>query len=138
MTAPSNLRFATVTWTHDLVFTGGAADGPAITVDGDGAAGPSPVMLLLVAAGACTGSDVVLILEKMRVVLQSFRIELKGTRREQDPKRFLAMHMVFRLSGTGLDAAKAERAIGLSLEKYCSVVHTFAPDLALTHDLILE
>lgn len=136
MTNP-NLRFATLDWNRGLVFTGGAPGGPAITVDGDSVAGPSPVVLLLVAAAACSGADVVSILEKMRVKLAACRVEVTGTRREADPRRFLAMHLVFRLAGEGLDAARAERAIALSLEKYCSVVHTLAPDVALTHELIL-
>jgi uncharacterized OsmC-like protein len=49
----------------------------------------------------------------------------------------VAIHLVFRIAGLDLDAARAQRAIDLSLEKYCSVVHTFAPDLVLTHELEL-
>ena len=137
MTNP-NLRFATLDWTRDLVFAGGAPGGAAITVDGDGVAGPSPVVLLLIAAAACSGADVVSILAKMRVPPTSCRVEVTGTRREADPRRFLAIHLVFRLAGDGLDRARAERAIALSLEKYCSVVHTLAPDVVLTHELILQ
>lgn len=134
----TNLRHATLTWSHQMVFSGGATDGPTIPIDGDGAAGPSPMVLLLLAAGSCTGSDIVSILEKMRVGLRSLKIEVTGTRREELPRRYVALHLRFRLSGTDLDEAKARRAITLSLEKYCSVVHTLAPDVALTHELVLE
>lgn len=135
---PSNIREAAVTWTHDLVFTGGVSGGPTITIDGDGVTAPSPVVLLLLAAAACSGADVASILEKMRVGLRTFRVEATGTRREEYPRRYLAIHLVFRLSGTDLDQTKAERAIELSLTKYCSVVHSLAPDLVLTHALVLE
>lgn len=134
----TNLRHATLTWSHQMVFSGGETGGPSIPIDGDGTAGPSPMILLLLAAGSCTGSDIVSILEKMRVELRSLAIDVTGTRREEHPRRYLALHLRFRLSGAGLDRAKAQRAIDLSLEKYCSVAHTLAPDLAVTHELVLE
>lgn len=134
----TNLRHATLTWSHQMVFSGGETGGPSIPIDGDGAAGPSPMLLLLLAAGSCTGSDIVSILEKMRVELRGLTIDVTGTRREEQPRRYVALHFRFRLSGAGLDRSRAQRAIDLSLEKYCSVVHTLAPDLALTHELVLE
>lgn len=134
----TNLRHATLTWSHQMVFSGGETGGPSIPIDGDAAAGPSPMLLLLLAAGSCTGSDIVSILEKMRVELRDLTIDVTGTRREEQPRRYVALHFRFRLSGAGLDRSRAQRAIDLSLEKYCSVVHTLAPDLALTHELVLE
>ena len=74
----------------------------------------------------------------MRVELRGLTIDVTGTRREEQPRRYVALHFRFRLSGAGLDRSRAQRAIDLSLEKYCSVVHTLAPDLALTHELVLE
>ena len=134
----SNLRFATLNWAHGLVFEGGAPDGPAIVVDGDGGAGPSPMVTLLLAAAACSGSDVVLILEKMRAGLSGLRIEVRGTRRDEDPKRYTALHFNFHLRGARLEEARARRAIDLSIDKYCSVLHTLAPDIAITYDLQLS
>jgi putative redox protein len=133
----SNLRHATLTWSSGLVFEGGAPDGPAVTIDGDSAVGPSPMITLLLAAASCSGADVVSILEKMRVGLTALRIEITGTRREKEPRRYLALHLVFHLAGRDLDEARARRAIDLSLEKYCSVVHSLAPDIAITSDLVL-
>ena len=132
-----NIRYATVNWTGGLIFEGGAPDGPAIRIDGEGVAAPSPVVTLLLAAASCSGADIVSILEKSRAGLTSCRIEMTGTRQEAHPRRFIAIHMVFHLAGTALDEAKARHAIRLSLEKYCSVIHSLAPDIALTHDLVL-
>jgi putative redox protein len=95
------------------------------------------MLTLLLAAAACSGSDVVVILEKMRVKLEAFSIEVEGTRREEDPRRYVAIHLDYRLRGDGLDPAKARRAIDLSLEKYCSVVHSLAADIAITYALSL-
>jgi putative redox protein len=136
----SNLRHAVIQWTGGMTFSGGAPDGPTIPLDGDAVAGPSPVVALLLAAASCTGSDIVSILEKSRAGLTALRIEVTGTRREDHPRRFVAIHMTFRMSGTALDQAKARRAIDLSLEKYCSVVHSLASDLieAITYEMVLD
>lgn len=110
---------------------------PAVTIDGDGEGGPSPMLALLLAAGACSGADVVLILEKMRVALRTLRIEVHGVRREEDPRRYVEITYRFTIAGDNLDAAKAERAVGLSLDKYCSVVHSLRPDVRVRHEIVL-
>ncbi|HEX5575379.1 MAG TPA: OsmC family protein [Gemmatimonadales bacterium] len=126
-----------LSWEQGLRFHGGDPAGPSITIDGDNAAGPGPMLTLLLAAAACSGSDVVIILEKMRVKLREFRIAAAGVRREEDPRRYVAIHLTYRIGGSGLDEAKARRAIDLSLEKYCSVIHSLAPDIAITYALSL-
>ena len=132
-----HLRHATLTWTHGLIFEGGVPGGPTIRQDGDATAAPSPVVALLLAAAACSGADVVSILDKMRAGLTACRIEATGTRRPDHPKRYTEISFVFHLSGSALDEAKARRAIDLSLEKYCSVIHSLAPDIAISYDLVL-
>jgi putative redox protein len=126
-----------LTWERDMVFRGGASDGPAVVIDGDNAAGPGPMLSLLLAAAACSGSDVVSILKKMRVTLRSFRIEASGVRREQEPRRYTDIHFDYHLAGDGLDETRARRAIDLSLEKYCSVVASLAPDITISYGLTL-
>ncbi len=131
-------KHATVAWRRGMEFEGGPPGGPMTLVDGHAAAAPSPVVMLLIAVAGCTGSDVVSILEKMRVTLESFRIEIAGVRREHEPKRYVSIHLVYHIRAQGLDEAKARRAIGLSLEKYCSVTQSLAPDIAVTYDVALD
>jgi putative redox protein len=126
-----------LTWQDRLVFRGGEPGGPQIAIDGDNATAPGPMLTLLLAAAACTGSDVVSILEKMRVTLRELRIEASGVRREEDPRRYTALHLEYHLRGEALDEAKARRAIGLSIDKYCSVIHSLAPDIRVTHGVTL-
>jgi putative redox protein len=95
------------------------------------------MLTLLLAAAACTASDVVVILEKMRIQLRELQVEASGVRRETEPRRYLAIHLTYRIGGSGLDETKVRRAIDLSLEKYCSVLHSLAPDLAVTYALSL-
>jgi putative redox protein len=127
----------TLRWQQGLVFRGGEPGGPETTVDGDNALAPGPMLTLLLAAASCTGSDVVAILEKMRVALAECRIEASGVRRETEPRRYLSLHLDYHLRGDGLDEAKARRAIELSITKYCSVIHSLAPDIRVTHGFTL-
>jgi putative redox protein len=133
-------RAVRLTWSGSgMRFTGGgvAPPSPSVVVDGDGAAGPSPMQTLLLAAGSCAGSDVVSILAKMRVGLEALTVEVEGIRRDEEPRRYIAIRYRFTLRGNGLDAAKAERAVALSLEKYCSVIHSMAPDIAVRHEIVI-
>ncbi len=131
------IKTITLDWLDQLRFEGGAPDGPRTAIDGANRTAPGPMLTLLLAAASCTGADVVSILEKMRVKLRSFRLEVSGTRQKEDPRRYISLHLTYHLAGDGLDQAKAQRAIDLSIQKYCSVMHSLAPDIRITHDLRL-
>ena len=128
----------TLRWREHLLFEAGPAGRPPVVVDGDSVVAASPVELLLVAAASCSAADVVAILEKQRVVLRALEVTLRGTRREEQPRRYTALHFVFTIAGDGADETKARRAIDLSLEKYCSVVASLAPDIPVTYDVTLR
>ena len=125
----------TLAWQQDLSFRGGEPGKPEILIDGDNAAGPGPMVTLLLAAASCTGADVVVILRKMQVPFSALSIEVSGVRRETEPRRYTAIHLDYRVGGGSVDPAKVRRAIDLSLEKYCSVIHSLAPDIAITYAL---
>ncbi|HUK20903.1 MAG TPA: OsmC family protein [Gemmatimonadales bacterium] len=131
-------RDVTVRWRERMLFEGGASGKPAILVDGNGAEATSPVELLLLAAATCSAADVVSILEKQRVGLKALDIQVRGTRRDAQPRRYTSIHFSFAVSGEGADEAKARRAIDLSIEKYCSVLASFAPDIPVTYDLVIR
>jgi putative redox protein len=73
----------------------------------------------------------------MRVNLIRLQIDVSGTRRDEEPRRYLNLHLTYHMSGERLDETKARRAIDLSIEKYCSVLHSLAPDIPITYDLVL-
>jgi putative redox protein len=125
----------TMRWLRQLQFEGGGVGRPQILVDGDSAAATSPVELLLLAAATCTASDVVIILQKQRIKLEALDISVRGTRRETEPRRFTAIAFHFAVRGKGADDVKVRRAIDLSLEKYCSVVASLAPDIPISYDV---
>src|SRR3954470_10480438 len=100
---------------------GKGGERPTILVDGDTKVATSPVELLLLAAATCTATDVVIILQKQRVTLETLEVRVSGTRREDHPRRFTAIAFHFGVHGAGVDDVKVRRAVDLSLEKYCSV-----------------
>jgi putative redox protein len=132
-----SVRRVALTWEGDMRFRGGEPGGPTTVIDADNATAPGPMLTLLLAAAACSGADVVSILGKMQANLESLRIEVEGRRQAQDPKRLRSIHFTFHLEGAALDQAKARRAVELSLRKYCSVVHSLAPDIAVEYALDL-
>ena len=127
----------TMRWVRQLQFEGNGTGRPAILVDGDSTAATSPVELLLLAAATCTASDVVIILQKQRVKLETLEISMRGTRRETEPRRFTAIAFHFNVRGEGANDVNVRRAIDLSLEKYCSVVASLAPDIAISYDVAI-
>ncbi len=129
---------STLDWTHDLCFTCTDPRGHLSTIDGNSTTAASPVTTLLFAAAACSGADVVSILEKKKVKLARCRIEISGERREEYPRRFTAISMVFHLAGEGLDRTKAERSVELSIQKYCSVVSSLDPTITVTTEVVVE
>ena len=124
-------------WTGGLRFEGGEPGGPVSHVDGDNATAPGPMLHLLLAAASCTAADVVDIMAKMREKLTSLDVEAWGDRRDEQPRRYVALRFRFRVRGESLSEAKVRRAIDLSLEKYCSVVHSLAPDIPVSYELDL-
>lgn len=131
-------RAVRLDWTGEgLRFRGGGTDPktPAIEIDGSSEKGPSPMLVLLLSVAACTGADVVVILEKMRAGLESLSVEVEGLRRDQHPKRYQSVAVRFSMSGAAIDRPKAERAVRLSLDKYCSVLHSLDPAIDVVHTI---
>ena len=92
---------------------------------------------LLLACAGCAGADVVSILKKMKVGLETVSIDISGERRSDHPKRYTSVKYLFRFGGDGIELSKAERAVTLSLDKYCSVLHSLNPDIRVDHEIEL-
>jgi putative redox protein len=119
-----NVRQVRLFWTGEgLAFRGGPDGGVQIGVDSDGAEGQSPMQLLLMSLGSCMAVDVLMILQKSRVPVEALEVEAIGVRAETVPKRYESVELVYRVRGP----AKLDRAISLSRDRYCSVLHTLDP-----------
>ena len=130
---------ARIKWVEGRTFVGESGSGHKVvlgTASGpEGRTpGPSPMELVLIGTGGCSAFDVVHILEKGREAIEDCVVELDADRAEQDPKVFTRIHMHFVVKGHGLSPSKVERAVQLSLEKYCSASAMIAKTATITHD----
>jgi putative redox protein len=116
------MQTGSVKWIGEQKFVAIGPSGHAITIDSDRVSNnaPGPMELVLLALGACTATDVVLILEKMRQKLKSLEVICSGERAAQPPKVWTKLELLYRLRGQ-LDDAAVKRAIQLSEDTYCSV-----------------
>jgi putative redox protein len=87
----------------------------------DGKPGVGPMQLLLVAIAGCTGDDIVSILQKKQVNLDDFQILVKGKRSVDFPKIWTQIHIAYHIWGRDIQPKDVEKAIDLSIKKYCSV-----------------
>ena len=129
----------TIKWAGKMTFIGRAASGESVTMDaGVGAGGlgmgHSPMDLLLMGAGGCASIDVVMILEKGRQNVTDCEVVVTGDRADEMPKVYTDIHMHFVVSGKGLKDAAVERAVKLSMDKYCSASATLAKATNLSYD----
>lgn len=120
-----------VIWEGGQRFRGGQPGGAAMLVDGEGEAAPSPVDAMLVALGSCSAIDVVDIMEKRRTPATAVRVRVEFSRAPSPPRRVTAARLHFSVAADSA-AHHVERAIELSIAKYCSVSNTFAPDTEIT------
>ncbi len=116
------MQTASVKWIDEQKFVATSPSGHAVTIDSDRESNqaPGPMELLLMALGACTATDVVIILEKKRQKLQSLEVICSGERAAEPPAVWTKLEIVYRLRGQ-LDDAAVKHAIQLSEDKYCSV-----------------
>lgn len=127
------MKSVSLSWRDGLVFRGIGAGGVPITIDGDNVQGPGPMETLLLALAACTASDVAIVLKKKRIELRKFTVDLEGDRREELPQRYVAIRLTYRFEAKELTEPAARQAIDLSLQKYCSVIHSLNPDIPVTY-----
>jgi len=127
----TNTRQVRLRWAGDgLVFRGGPDGGPELSVDSDAKEGLSPTQLLLASLAGCMAVDVRMILEKSRVPVETLEVEAVGERAPDPPRRFLSIRLTYRLRGPSEeDEGRLQRAIDLSRDKYCSVLHSLASDI---------
>lgn len=120
---------ATVHYAGNDFFVAITPSGHAQTLDGNGqrASAASPLELLLIALGGCTGADVISILHKKREQVTDYRIEIHGDRRNEHPRSFRRIEVRHILRGRGLSNQAVAQAIELSEAKYCSVAANLRP-----------
>lgn len=130
-------------WDGDMRFVAENEKGVTVTMETGPAYGgsgryPTPMELLAMALGGCTGMDIAAILKKMRVDLKRFEMDVQTKRRTEDPTYYEEINIICTLSGEGLTKEKARRAADLSNEKYCSVGVMLREKARITYEVKVE
>ena len=124
---------ARVQWVGKERFIAQSPSGHMVALDSDRTTNgaPGPMELLLIALGACTATDMVLILAKKRQKLESLEVEVSGERSEHPPRVWTKLDILYKLSGV-LEETAVRHAVRLSEEKYCSVAAMLGKTAAIT------
>ena len=133
---------ATVFNADNDFFFGVSPSGHAVSIDTNHErnAAPTPVELLMIAVGACTAVDIVSILKKKRQNVTDYRVEVRGTRREEHPRAFIRLEIHHIVRGRSISSEAVAQAVKLSDEKYCSVAATVraTADITTSFEIIEE
>ncbi|HAO15040.1 MAG TPA: osmotically inducible protein OsmC [Tenacibaculum sp.] len=120
----------TTTWKENMAFETDNPLGNTVIIDtskenGGDASGLSPKAMMLSSLAGCSGLDVVALLNKMRVEVDDFKIVVKGELTEEHPKYYNIVTVDYHFTGNNLKKDKIEKAVALSVEKYCGVMEMF-------------
>ena len=131
---------AKVKWHDNNTFIGHSGSGHAVVFDGnkDNSVAPSPMEMVLMAAGACSSVDVVSILQKARQQVVGCEVQLSAERAETVPKVFTKLHLHFEVTGINLSDKQVERAVQLSADKYCSVSIMLSGSVKVSHSFSVK
>lgn len=133
---------ATIHFAGDEFFIGVTPSGhaQAIETNSTRASAATPMELLLIALGSCTGVDVISILKKKRQQVSGYRIEVSGNRREEFPRSYTRLEVKHIISGRGVSEQAVASAIELSDKKYCSVAATLrgSAEIVTSYEIVDE
>jgi putative redox protein len=139
---PNKDTKATIHFAGNDFFIGISPSGHAQTIETDSvrSAAATPMELLLIALGSCTGVDVISILKKKRQQVTDYRIEVSGERREEFPKSYTRLYIKHIVHGRGVTEQALASAIELSETKYCSVAATLrgSAEIVTSYEIVEE
>ncbi len=87
--------------------------------------GMGPKALMLSSLSGCSGLDIVFVLNKMRVPVPEFKMEVRGELTEEHPRYYHKVWLDYHFYGKDLDQAKIKKAVELSETTYCGVMEMF-------------
>ncbi|MDP4207475.1 MAG: OsmC family protein [Bacteroidota bacterium] len=131
--------FVNVKWDSNLKFK---ADlfGKELVLDAASDAGGNdegfrPKSLMMVALAGCTGMDVISILKKMKVDVTYFNLRIEGNIRDEHPKKYESMKVIYEFKGNDLELEKLQKAVNLSIEKYCGVNANYRDSMQMEYEI---
>jgi len=131
-----------VSWKGNMLFESVAPEGnvmidAAEEIGGQGK-GLRPKAMMLSSLAGCSGMDIASLLKKMRAEVEDFKIEVEANLTEEDPKFYDKVHVVYRFFGSNFKKDKIEKAVNLSVDRYCGVMEMFRKFADVTTEIIYE
>ncbi len=135
-------RTVEISLVQAMQFVATGEEGVSVSVDsspqfGGNGQGMSPMGLMLVALGSCTGMDVITILRKKRQDITSYRVEVTGTMAPEIPRVYTAIAIRHVVTGRGVVTEAVERAIALSEESYCPAHRMLSKAATITSSYVV-
>ncbi|MGD8814815.1 MAG: OsmC family protein [Anaerolineales bacterium] len=129
---------AKVVWDHGLTFTGTADTGFQVSLGADPSVGGDndgfrPMELMALSLAGCTAMDVISILLKKRQQVTKFEVLVRADRASEHPRVFTKMNIDYFITGTDINPAAVDRAIELSVDKYCPAQAMLRNSVELIH-----
>ena len=119
----------TTNWKGNMLFDSDNPSGHHVLMDtdveGKTREGLSPKALMLSSLAGCSGLDVVSILDKMKIDTYDLKMEVEAFLTDEHPKYYHTVILDYHFTGTDLNEEKINRAVQLSVEKYCGVMEMF-------------
>ena len=119
----------TTNWKGNMLFDSDNPSGHHVLMDtdveGKAREGLSPKALMLSSLAGCSGLDVVSILDKMKINTYDLKMEVEGLLTDEHPKYYHTVILDYHFTGQDLNEEKINRAVQLSVEKYCGVMEMF-------------
>ncbi|MBE0424828.1 MAG: OsmC family protein [Lutibacter sp.] len=118
-----------VSWKGEMLFESTAPEGKvmidAAEESGGQGKGLRPKALMLTSLAGCTAMDIASLLKKMRAEVADFKIEVEGNLTEEHPKFYDKVKVTYIFYDKEFQKDKIEKAVNLSVERYCGVMHMF-------------
>ena len=129
----------TAKWLEEYTFVGKTEGHKSVVMDAatsedSDVIAPTPMDMVLLGLTGCAGIDVKLILGKSKKNISKLEVIATAERRDEFPRIFTDIHLLFIVSGENVDEKSVARAVKLSAEKYCSVSAMLNKTVNITHD----
>jgi len=123
-------NIVSTTWKENMQFESDNPSGISVAMDageesGGEGKGYRPKALMLSSLAGCSGLDVVSLLKKMHAEVAEFRIDITAELTEEHPKFYNKVKVDYHFSDTELQPKKIQKAVNLSVTKYCGVMEMF-------------
>ncbi|MEM9364062.1 MAG: OsmC family protein [Bacteroidota bacterium] len=120
----------TTKWLGEMAFESNNPSGLSLKIDagpenGGAGEGLRPKALMLSSLAGCSGLDVASLIKKMKLEVDDFQMETIANLTEEHPKYYDSVVIEYHFHGSNLNEEKLQKAVDLSVEKYCGVMEMF-------------